>query len=201
MISIMARAEGNQRRQRGSFEMLPNGACRVRVYAGKDPVTKREHYLRETVPAGRSERETLREAEKVRARLVNEVYERRNPRTNAIVAQLLERHLREARLAEKTRRTYQDLVDKHVLPFLGQEKVGSVDADVLDSLYAELNRCRRHCTGTPSVDHRTTKQHDCAGRRCRSRSCRWARRSCRSTPHRSTLMHCHSEPAAAAALG
>lgn len=151
--------------------MLPNGACRVRVYAGTDPVTKREHYLREMVPAGQTERETLREADKVRVRLVNEVYERRNPRTNATLKQLLDRHLREARLARKTVRTYRDLLDKHVLPFLAKEKVGSIDADSLDSLYAELNRCRDHCSGTKVIDHRTSEEHDC-DERCRPHECR-----------------------------
>ena len=54
------------------------------------------------------------------------------PRTNATVAQLLDRHLKEARLGVNTAYTYRGLIDKHVLPFVGQEKVGSIDADVLD---------------------------------------------------------------------
>lgn len=103
--------------------------------------------------------------------MVNEVNERRNPKTSATIAQLLERHLREARLARKTVRTYRDLVDKHVLPFLGKEKVGSIDADVLDSLYAELDRCRGHCLGAKQVDHRTSREHEC-DKRCRPHECR-----------------------------
>jgi integrase len=42
---------------------------------------------------------------------------------------------------------YCGYVDKHVRPFIGQVKVGALDAEMLDSLYAELRRCRDHCTG------------------------------------------------------
>lgn len=137
---------------RGSIETLASGSLRVKVYAGIDPVTKKRLYLGETIPAGRDARAL---AERARIRLVNEVNERRNPRTSATVSQLLDRYLREARLARKTLSTYRGLVDRHVLPFIGGVKVGSVDADVLDSLYAELNRCRQHCDS-----------------RCRSHVCR-----------------------------
>jgi hypothetical protein len=40
------------RRQRGRVEELPNGALRVSVYAGIDPLTGGRHYLRETIPPG-----------------------------------------------------------------------------------------------------------------------------------------------------
>ena len=60
----------------------------MRVYAGIDPVSKKRHYLVETVPAGPS---AARDAERVRTRLLNQVDERRNPRTKATVNQLLDR--------------------------------------------------------------------------------------------------------------
>jgi hypothetical protein len=43
---------GKRRRTRGSIDELPSGALRVRVYAGRDPLTKRDHYLTEVIPAG-----------------------------------------------------------------------------------------------------------------------------------------------------
>jgi len=73
------------------------------VYATIDPISKKRLYLRETVPAGPNAR---RDAEKVRTRLLNEVYERRNPRTDATVAQLIDRHIAEAKLGIKTRKNY-----------------------------------------------------------------------------------------------
>ena len=72
----MASASRGRSRNRGEVEQLPSGALRVRVYAGIDPVSKRKHYLVETVPAGPS---AARDAERVRTRLLNQVDERRNP--------------------------------------------------------------------------------------------------------------------------
>ena len=57
------------------------------------------------------------------------------------------------------------------MPFLGHLKVGQVDADVLDSFYAELRRCRLHCTGKRQVDHRTLRPHGCDDR-CTRHQCR-----------------------------
>ncbi|WP_211210142.1 hypothetical protein [Actinopolyspora halophila] len=83
----MAGRSKGRRRQRGAIDQLPNGALRVRVSAGLDPVTKQRHRLVEVVPPGP---DAELEAERVRTRLLNEVDERRNPRTQATVEQLLE---------------------------------------------------------------------------------------------------------------
>ncbi len=84
------------KRQRGSIEELPSGALRVSVYAGTDPLTGGRHYVRETIPAGPRAED---EAQKAMRRLATEVDERRNPRTNATVNQLLDRHFELADLA------------------------------------------------------------------------------------------------------
>jgi integrase/DNA-binding transcriptional regulator YhcF (GntR family) len=165
---LVARADVSSQRSRGSIEKLPSGAYRVRVYGGVDPVTGRRHDLRETVPPGPR---AAREAEKVRTRLLAQIDERRNPRTSATVAQLLDRHLKESRLGTNTTHTYRGLVDKHVLPFLGKQKVGSIEPDIVDSLYAELQRCREHCSRRGGTDHRTPRPHDCDDR-CRPHQCR-----------------------------
>jgi integrase len=77
-------------RTRGSIDELPSGALRVRVYAGVDPVTKRRHDLIEIIPPGPG---ADKQARRTRDRLISQVEERRNPRTNATVDQLLERYL------------------------------------------------------------------------------------------------------------
>jgi len=69
----MTGASGDRRQTRGEIETLPSGSLRVRVYAGLDPVTKKRRYLQETVTAGP---EAAREAEAVRARLLQEVQAR-----------------------------------------------------------------------------------------------------------------------------
>jgi LacI family transcriptional regulator, xylobiose transport system transcriptional regulator len=65
------------RRARGEIERLPSGSLRVRVYVDVDPVSRKRRYLAETVPDGP---EAEQAAERVRARLLREVEERRVPR-------------------------------------------------------------------------------------------------------------------------
>lgn len=155
-------------RARGQIEELPSGALRVSVYAGVDAVSKKRHYLREVVPAGPK---AMAEAEKVARRLAGQVDERRHPRTNATVDQLLDRHFELVALERNTLETYQGYVKKHVRPLIGHVQVGALDADIFDSFYAELRRCREHCTGAPFVEHRTPVAHECDAR-CRPHACR-----------------------------
>lgn len=161
-------AAPRQRRQRGSIDELPSGALRVRVYAGVDPVTRRRHDLVEIIAAGPG---AERQAEQARVRLLAEVQERRNPRTSATVDQLLDQYLAVHDGGKTTLSTYRMYADKHIRPFLGHIKVGALEADVVDSLYAELRRCREHCTGRRFIDHYTTGEHECT-QRCRSHQCK-----------------------------
>lgn len=82
------------------------------------------------------------------ARMPNEVDERRNPRTSATVNQLLDRYLEMIDVSSSTRVMYTRYLENHVRPFIGGLNAGAVDPDVLDSLYAELRRCRIHCRRT-----------------------------------------------------
>jgi integrase len=143
---------------------------RVRVYAGVDPVTKRPHYLQETIPAGPGAWEL---AEQTRTKFLSQVNERRNPRTSATVTQLLRRYLDQWAGERSTLKTYRRYVRIHVEPFIGPVKVGTLDADMLDSLYAELRRCRVHCSGKArgQLDHRTKRPHTCDDR-CRPHKCK-----------------------------
>jgi hypothetical protein len=68
----MATASKRRRRARGEIETLPSGSLRVRVYAGIDPLSKKKHYLVETIPAGPK---AVKEAEQARTRLLNQVDE------------------------------------------------------------------------------------------------------------------------------
>jgi integrase len=140
----------------------------VRVYAGVDPLTKRRHDLVEIVPPWP---QAERKARAVRDRLVSQVEEKRNPRTSATVDQLLERYLDQFDGADTTLALYRAYVRNHISPFLGRLKVSALDADVLDSFYAELRRCRDHCSGRPEIDHRTAREHECDDR-CGPHRCR-----------------------------
>jgi integrase len=146
----MPRSSTRRRRARGAIEELPSGALRVKVYAGIDPVSKSRRYLTETVKAAPG---AGTEAERVLSRLLNQVDEKRNPRTTATLNQLLDRWLEVLDVEVSTRRGYLTKINKHVRPLLGNVQVARIDAEALDSFYAELRKCRDHCGGR--------RGHDC----------------------------------------
>jgi integrase len=163
-LRAVTRSQGTaEGRTRGSIDELPSGALRVRVYAGRDPVSKRRHDLIEVIPPGPGADKRARAA---RDRLISQVEERRNPRTKATVDQLLERYLDQFDGAASTLTLYRGYVRNHLSPFLGKIKVGALDADTLDAFYAELRRCRDHCAGRPFIQHRTAAPHRCDHRCC-----------------------------------
>lgn len=129
---------------RSNIGTLRSGALRVRMHAGVDPVTKQRHDLVEVVPPGPNAR---REAEKILDRFLHEIAEKRNPRTSATVDQLLTWHLDQFDGAPNKLTNYRGYMRSHVSPLIGHAKVGALDAEVLDSFYAELRRCRLHRSG------------------------------------------------------
>jgi integrase len=162
------RSSRRGRRPRGHLDTLPSGAIRVRVYAGVDVVSKKDLYLTEVIPAGPR---AAAQAEQTRVRLVHQVAEKRHPRTNATIDQLLDKHLPQLAVEESTRKNYEGYLNKHVRPLLGQVRIGSLDAETLDSFAAELARCRDHCDGTVTVAHYTDGEHRCTSK-CRPHVCR-----------------------------
>jgi integrase len=91
------------RRARGNVYWLPSGSARVTVYGGIDQLTGKRLQLRETVPAQATRRETEKAAEKVQTKLLNQVDERRSPKTEASVNELLDRWLDVIDVERKTR--------------------------------------------------------------------------------------------------
>ena len=153
----------------GVIDTLPSGSLRVRVDGGIDPVTKRRHRPTVVIPAGP---DAEKQAKAALVRLINEVNERRQPKTNATVNQLLDRYLDQLQIGRKTKNRYRGLTDLHLRPLIGTEKAGRVDGEIIDSLYAELRRCRIHCKSTKGlIDHRTPRSHEC-DQRCVPHTCR-----------------------------
>jgi integrase len=67
---------------------------------------------------------------------------------------------------------YREYVGKHVRPFIvGKRKISDLDADILDSLYAEMRRCRDHCAHRKQIDHRTPLADEC-DHRCGPHRCK-----------------------------
>jgi integrase len=172
------------RTRRGNIEAR-GGGYRIRVYGGVDPVTRKEIYLKETIPAGPNAK---RQAEKALTRLQNQVDERRAPRTSASLDQLLDRYFKVGLdVAPSTRRDYVSKANRHIRPVLGSTPIGRIDTHTLESLYADLRRCRDHCRGKKYIQHRTEREHVCddhgAGGPCEpfDPHCRRCRRMCK--PH------------------
>ena len=159
-----------KRRVRGKIETLPSGSLRVKIYAGIDPVTKKEYHLTEVVPAGPN---AEAEAEKVRTKLLNQLDEKRAPKTRATVDQLLTKHfdLLKTKVESNTLDGYESLARNHIRPLLGETQVGRIDGEVLDSFYKTLRTCRAHCQGRKFKEHRTTRPHKCDDR-CGPHKCK-----------------------------
>ncbi len=139
-----------RRGARGSITRLPSGSLRVRVYSGLDPVTRHRRYLSETVPDSPA---ALEGAEAACRRLLTQVREGRQPRTDITVSALLARHLAMLHASGTTRYGYQCMITKHVQPLLGNLPLTAVTPELLDHFYAELRRCRDHCRH-PRSGHR-----------------------------------------------
>jgi integrase len=152
----------------------------VIVPVGRDPITKRYEYVYRQAS-------TIREAEEVRERLLDEVAAGREPRNKkAKFGELLDEVLEMADLDFTTRGMYQGYAERTIRPTLGDYEVGFLEQhpELLDRLYAKLRHCRRLCGGRRGlVDHRPvgrgrrredgTPDHVC-DERCRPHQCHGA---------------------------
>jgi len=133
---------------KGCVEQLPSGSWRARVYAGIDPITKREIRLKATA-------KTEQQAHIELGRLLKEASEGRTPESDATVAKLLDEYAAIAPWDVSTRQTNEGFIRRTIKPALGPMKVRKVRGPILDKLYAELKRCGDlACTGRPFIEHR-----------------------------------------------
>jgi integrase len=88
------------------------------------------------------------------------------------VDQLLTRYLDQFDGAPNTLTNYRGYLRNHISPLIGQMKVSALDAGLLNSFYAELRRCRQHCSGRRSKQHWTRQPHECDQRCARPHVCR-----------------------------
>jgi integrase len=141
VVSMPAR-----RRPRGHIETLPSGRYRASVFAGTDPLTGREHRLKQTC-------DTLSEAQKALTRLQGQVDLNQQPKSSISLAAAIEQWLEVAKLEEITRDRYQDLLRLHIGPRLGHLQAGRLDAELLERYYAQLMRCKHFCGSRPVKGH------------------------------------------------
>lgn len=135
-----------RRRPRGHIEQLRSGSYRAIVYAGIDPLTHKERYLKETAKTYDAARVAL-------TRLQREVDEEAHPKTAITVREAIEQWLAVAELEDTTRERYADLIRLYIVPAFGDTLASRLDAEVLERFYARLHRCRELCGGRSRAGH------------------------------------------------
>jgi integrase len=136
-----------KRRPRGHVEARPNGTFRAIVYAGVDPLTGKERYLKRST-------KTRAEADVALTRLQAQVDDQQQPRSNITVGHVVEKWLDVAELEATTRQRYEGLVRLYIGPTFGTMSAAKLDAELLESFYARLRRCNKLCSGR-------AKDHEC----------------------------------------
>jgi integrase len=157
------------RRRQGSIETRGD-SLRVRVYAGPDPVTGKPVYLRETV-AGADDA-AHRKARRVRNRLIAEAERARGPSSTVSLGHVIDEWLKVAELEDSTRETYVGYIERTIKPALGSTPISKLTVRNLETLYAELRRCRIRCDQTPFIVHKREDEHDCAEAKCKPHACK-----------------------------
>jgi len=132
----------------GHIEQLPSGSWRARVYAGVDPLTRREMRLRETCRTETAARIAL-------GKLLQQAAVGRQPESNVTVATLLDEYAAIAEWELSTREANEGYIRRTIKPALGHLQVRKVRGPILDKLYARPKRCSDpSCTGRPFTEHR-----------------------------------------------
>ena len=133
---------------RGHVEQLPSGSFRAVVYAGVDPLTRRQVYLKATA-------RTEKQAQVELGKLLGKASDGRQPESDATVAKLLEEYAQIAGWELSTRENNLGYIRRTIKPALGSLQVRKVRGSLLDTFYARLLRCGNlACTGKPFTEHR-----------------------------------------------
>lgn len=131
---------------RGSVETRRTG-FRARVYAGKDPITGKQVYLRGE--ARRHRRDAEADAERLAARVDAD----QRPDQHATVGVLLDRWAEIVDHELSTAETTAGYVRRTLKPALGEMPLRKLQhrVDILDRLYSHLRRCNQLCDGRGAV--------------------------------------------------
>jgi integrase len=137
------------------------GVWELRVYRGRDPVTKKQRYASSTIRGGK------RQAQTELAKLVAKV--QRMPAgaevtLDYLLGQWLDVHGPD--LSPTTLREYRRLVERHISPALGEKQLRKLRADQLDGFYRSL-------VADKGLSERSVKQVHAIIHRALSTAARW----------------------------
>lgn len=134
-------------------------------------MTGRDRYLTESVRG--TGRAAWKGPEKTLTRLQAEVDKQRVPETAVPLSRALDEWLRTVEIEESTRRSYVGYMERVIKPVLGSVSIAKLNARNMETLYAELRRCRTRCDGRPFIErHQATDKHDCVDARCVPHVCK-----------------------------
>ncbi|MGI9000292.1 MAG: hypothetical protein ACR2GH_01350 [Pseudonocardia sp.] len=167
------RKRGNIRRMRDRVQ--------VRVSAGEDPSTGEriilvDSVMIETPGNARSERAAMKEAEKLRTKLLADADALKVARTRATVGALLERWMDQHEIDPTTRMTYESQIRMYIVPNIGDVPLVLFVRDAsqrLEKLYSRLRKCRALCNGRPFIEkHAEAGPHECVAAGCQRHVCK-----------------------------
>ncbi len=165
----MARSRSDAGRRKGNIEER-GGALRVRVYAGIDPVTNRQSYLRDTIPG--TDDAAWRKAENKLTEFRAQVLKQRTVASSVPFGKAVNEWMQNSEVVDSTRDGYVNYIERYIRPTLGTQPVRKVDTRTLERFYAELRRCRVRCDKKPFVEHRKEGDHDCEKAKCAEHKCK-----------------------------
>jgi integrase len=143
----------------------------VRVYAGRDPLTGRDGYVNKTIKG--VDRAARKQAARELTRLQAEVDKQRAPETSVPLSRAIDEWLRIVEIEDTTRRTYVGYIERIIKPALGSIGIDKLSARDLETLYAQLRRCRSRCDARAFGEgHRVDGEHGCAEKGCAPHACK-----------------------------
>lgn len=165
----MGRARSENARPKGNIEQRGD-ALRVRCYAGMDPVTGKQVYLRETIPG--TDDAAWKRAENKLTEFRAQVLKQHSVTSSVPFSHAVDQWMRNGEIEDSTRAGYVNYIEHYIRPAIGKLPVSKVNARTLESFYTELRRCRIHCDGKPFIEkHKKSGDHDCVTEECKPHKC------------------------------
>ena len=146
---------------------LRGARFQVRIFGGIDPATGKQLILTGSAT-------TEDDAIAMRDGFRTQIDDHTTVRTNGTLRVLLAEWLAGHQVEPSTRASYALLIDKFILPALGDQTLptlAKLGPRPYEKLYAELRTCRRRCSGKTFFEHRTPRAHEC-DERCAPHVCR-----------------------------
>jgi len=131
---------------KGYVERLPSGSFRIRVYAGLDPLTGKEVYLKKTV-------KRAEDVEPTKQRLLASAEAGHRPESAATVKHLVAEYLATADIEPTTRHMYAGYARRNIDPTIGDKTVREIRTRTLELLYVRLRTCRKLCGAKKRPGH------------------------------------------------